>query len=62
MLVEFIFLAVMARLAAGKDLTFKVQNTRSNKLAFRPKLSFHLRTYQIQKRALKKVRTFFQNG
>ena len=44
-LVEFIFLAVMGRLAAGRDLTFKVQNTRSNKLAFQPKLSFHLRTY-----------------
>ena len=53
-LVEFTFLAVMGRLAAGKDLTLKVQNTRPrNKFAFRSKLSFHLPACWIQKRALK---------
>ena len=33
-LVEYIFLAVMGRLAGGRDLTLKVQNTPRNKFAF----------------------------
>ena len=53
MLVEYIFLAVMGRLAGGRDLTLKVQNTPRNKFAFHFSSQNSLNPIERQ-RALKK--------
>ena len=55
-LVEFIFLAVMARLAAGKDLTFKVQNTPRNKFAFQSSSQNSLNPIESTQRMLNFLR------
>ena len=61
MLVEFIFLAVMARLAAGKDLTFKVQNTPRNKFAFQSSSQNSLNPIESTQRTLNFLRNLRKN-
>ena len=53
------FLAVMGRLAAGKDLTFKVQNTRANKLTFSQNSVFISELIEFNKGHSKSAKYFF---
>ena len=62
MLAEFIFLAVMARLAGGKDLTFKVQNTPRNKFAFQSSSQNSLNPIEKLKKKLCKISQKYRAG
>ena len=56
MLVEYIFLAVMGRLAGGRDLTLKVQNTPRNKFAFQSSSQNSLNPIESAQRMLNLLR------
>ena len=61
MLVEYIFLAVMGRLAGGRDLTLKVQNTPRNKFAFHFSSQNSLNPIESAQRMLNFLRNLRKN-